>query len=384
MEVASRMNRSAFKSAKRTAGNSPAIYRWEPNAKLEMKSAKRTAESFRHAFSAARFTGLGVNFLIVNPALKGWAIFKRPLRGRYASTFRQLAVLLFVSCLLLSASCLLSFAQPGMPQPSSPLYGARPEAGTVSTGLPKALKNVGIDQRLNEQVPLDAVFKDEQGQEVRLGQFFKGKPVVLSLVYHSCPMLCTQVLNGQLGAFRNVSFNIDEQFEVVTVSFDARETPQLASAKKQTYIKGYNRPSGEAGWHFLTGDEVNINRLAEAVGFRFAWDEQTKQFAHASGIMVLTPEGKLARYFYGIDYPPKDLRLALVEASQNKIGTPVDALMLYCYHYDPITGKYGVVVMNVLRLAGIVTVILIVGMILVLRKRDPKSALAARESEISL
>ena len=290
---------------------------------------------------------------------------------------------LHVLVLLLTAHCslLTAFAQPGMPQPSSPLYGARPESGTVSTGLPKALKNVGIDQRLNEQVPLDAVFKDEQGQEVRLGQFFKGKPVVLSLVYYSCPMLCTQVLNGQLGAFRNVSFNIGEQFEVVTVSFDARETPQLASAKKQTYIKGYNRPSGEAGWHFLTGDEVNITRLTEAVGFRFAWDEQTKQFAHASGIMLLTPDGKLARYFYGIDYPPKDLRMALVEASQNKIGTPVDALMLYCYHYDPATGKYGVVVMNVLRLAGIVTVILIVGMILVLRKRGPNSTTQAAATE---
>jgi len=304
--------------------------------------------------------------------------------NRKAIIARRLVVAcLHVLVLLLTAHCslLTAFAQPGMPQPSSPLYGARPESGTVSTGLPKALKNVGIDQRLNEQVPLDAVFKDEQGQEVRLGQFFKGKPVVLSLVYYSCPMLCTQVLNGQLGAFRNVSFNIDEQFEVVTVSFDARETPQLASAKKQTYIKGYNRPSGEAGWHFLTGDEVNITRLTEAVGFRFAWDEQTKQFAHASGIMLLTPDGKLARYFYGIDYPPKDLRMALVEASQNKIGTPVDALMLYCYHYDPATGKYGVVVMNVLRLAGIVTVILIVGMILVLRKRGPNSTTQAAATE---
>jgi len=370
-------------SAQRTDENNPAIHRWGPNDKLERKSAKRTAGIFRHASSVARFTGLRLNFFIVNPALKCWAIFKRPLRGHYASIFRQVAVLLFVSCLLLSASCLLVFAQPGMPQPSSPLYGARPESGAVSTGLPKALKNVGIDQRLNEQAPLDAVFKDEQGQEVRLGRFFKGKPVVLSLVYYSCPMLCTQVLNGELGAFRNVSFNIGEQFEVVTISFDARETPPLALAKKQTYIKGYNRPGGEAGWHFLTGDEANIKRLAEAVGFHYAWDEQTKQFAHASGIMVLTPEGKLGRYFYGIDYPPKDLRLALVEASQNKIGTPVDALMLYCYHYDPATGKYGVVVMNVLRVAGIVTVIMIVGMILVLRKRGPNSALATRESEIS-
>jgi protein SCO1/2 len=205
-----------------------------------------------------------------------------------------------------------------------------------------------------------------------LSEFFKGKPVVLSLVYYSCPMLCTQVLNGELGAFRQVSFNIGEQYEVVTVSFDPKETPELAAAKKQTYVKGYNRAGGEAGWHFLTGDEANIKRLTEAVGFRYAWDEQTKQFAHASGIMLLTPQGKIARYFYGIEYRPGDLRLGLVEASQDKIGTPVDALMLYCYHYDPATGKYGAVVMNIMRLAGVVTVFLIAGMLLVLRRRSAK------------
>jgi protein SCO1 len=270
------------------------------------------------------------------------------------------------SCVLLSASCLLAFAQPGVPMPSSPLYGARPEAGSVSTGLPSALKKVGIDQRLNEQVPLDAVFKDEQGREVRLGDFFKGKPVVLSLVYYSCPMLCNQVLNGMLSSFRQVTFNAGEQFEVVTVSFDPRETPELAAAKKQTYVKAYNRPSANAGWHFLTGDEVNIKRLTEAVGFRYTYDEQTKQFAHASGIMVLTPEGKLARYFYGIEYPPKNLRLGLVEASQNQIGSPVDTLMLYCYHYDPATGKYGAVVMNIVKVAGVITIVLIAGLLLLL------------------
>jgi protein SCO1/2 len=276
-----------------------------------------------------------------------------------------------VFLLLLTAHCslLTVYGQPGVPQPNSPLYGARPESGSVSSGLPKVLKSVGIDQKLNEQVPLDAVFKDEQGREVHLGQFFKGKPVVLSLVYYACPMLCNQVMNGELGSFRQVSFNIGEQYEVVTVSFDPRETPDLATAKKSTYLKAYNRPGAEAGWHFLTGDAANIKRLTEAVGFRYVWDEETKQFAHASGIMVLTPEGKLARYFYGIEYPPKDLRLGLVEASQNKIGTPVDALMLYCYHYDPATGKYGAVVMNIMRLAGGVTLVLIVGMLLALRQR---------------
>ena len=282
-------------------------------------------------------------------------------------------------CLLLSAFCILQ-AQPGAPQPNSPLYGAAPALGQVSNGLPKVLKDVGIDQRLNEQIPLDAVFKDEQGHEVRLGQFFHGKPVVLSLVYYQCPMLCNQVLNGMMGTFRQVSFNIGEQFEVITVSFDPHETPDLATAKKSTYIKAYNRPGAEGGWHFLTGDEANIKRLTEAVGFRYHWDEQTKQFAHASGIMVLTPEGRLARYFYGIEYPPRDLRLGLVEASQNKIGTPVDTLMLYCYHYDPATGKYGAIVMNIVRLAGGVTLVLIVGLILVLRKRDNRRELVVRET----
>jgi protein SCO1/2 len=245
--------------------------------------------------------------------------------------------------------------------------------GQTSNGLPKVLNKVGIDQKLNEQLPLDAVFKDEQGNEVRLGQFFnQGKPVVVSLVYYQCPMLCNQVLNGMLGSFRQNAFNIGEQFDVVTVSFDTKETPQLAAEKKQTYVKGYNRVSGAAGWHFLTGDDANVKRLTDAVGFRYTWDEQTKQFAHASGIMIATPEGKLARYFYGIDYPPKDLRLGLVEASANKIGSPVDALMLYCYHYDPSTGKYGVVIMNVIRLAGIITIILIVGLLLLLRKISRK------------
>ena len=289
----------------------------------------------------------------------------------------RIAWRLIVCCLLLSAFCLLALGQPGVPMPSSPLYGARPETGPVSSGLPKALKNIGIDQRLNQQAPLDAVFKDEQGREVRLGVFFKGKPVVLALVYYSCPMLCNQVLNGMLSSFRRVTFNAGEQFEVVTVSFDPRETPALAAAKKQTYVKAYNRPSGDAGWHFLTGDEANIKRLTEAVGFRYAWDESTKQFAHASGIMVLTPEGKLARYFYGIEYSPRDLRLGLVEAAQNQIGSPVDTLMLYCYHYDPATGKYGAVVMNIVKVAGVLMIGLMAGLLFVLIKVGGRNQLAA-------
>ncbi len=283
-------------------------------------------------------------------------------------------------CLLLSAFCLLNFAQPGVPQPNSPLYGGGSNPGQVSAGLPPVLKKVGIDQKLNEQLPLDAVFKDEQGNDVRLGQFFKGKPVVIALVYYTCPMLCNQVMNGMLGSFRQTSLNIGEDFEVVTVSFDTKDTPAIAAAKKKTYIAGYNRPSGDGGWHFLTGDDANIRRLADAVGFRYTWDEQTKQFAHASGIMIATPAGKLARYFYGIDYPARDMRLALVEASENKIGTPVDALMLYCYHYDPSAGKYGVVIMNVIRIAGVVTLILMAIMFLVLRKITARRRLVVSEA----
>ncbi|MGQ0760794.1 MAG: SCO family protein [Acidobacteriota bacterium] len=273
------------------------------------------------------------------------------------------------SCFLLSAVCLLAHAQPGVPRPNSPLYGARPESGDVSTGLPPALKDVGIDQRLNEQVPLDAVFKDEQGREVRLGEYFKGKPVVLALIYYSCPMLCNQVLNGMLSSVRQVSFDAGEEYQIVAISFDSRETPELATAKKQTYVKAYNRSSGNAGWHFLTGDDANIKRVTDAVGFRYKWDDKTNQFAHASGMFVLTPEGKLARYFYGIEYQPRDVRLGLVEASQSRIGTPVDTLMLYCYHYDPRTGKYGPVVMNIMKVGGVITIGLIAGMLLMLRRR---------------
>ena len=282
--------------------------------------------------------------------------------------FHRHSCRLVVFCLVFSAFCLPALGQPGVPRPNSPLYGGGPSIGSTSTGLPPVLKKVGIDQKLNEQVPLDAVFKDEEGREVRLGQFFKGKPVVLSLVYYTCPMLCNQILNGMLSSFRQISFNAGEQFEVINVSFDPRDTPAIAAAKKQTYIKAYNRAGGEAAWHFLTGDEANVRRLADAVGFRYLWDEQTKQFAHASGIMILTPEGKLARYFYGVEYPPRDLRLGLVEASQNRIGTPVDTLMLYCYHYDPATGKYGAVVMNIMRVAGVITVGLMVGLFFFLRK----------------
>jgi len=279
----------------------------------------------------------------------------------------------FTLTFLFTTLCLPVFSQPGVPGPSSPLYGARPQSGAVSSGLPKALREVGIDQKLNHQLPLDLVFRNENGEPVKLGDYFGKKPVVLSLVYYECPMLCTQVLNGMVSAFKVLSFKGGDEFEVVTVSFDPRETPALATAKKKTYV-GYlpeaKRTPAASGWHFLTGDSESIKRLTEAVGFHYHFDEATNQFAHASGIMIATPEGKLARYFYGVEYSPKDLRLGLVEASQNKIGSPVDELLLYCFHYDPATGTYGVPIMRAIRVGGIATLFVMVALFFLMRRRS--------------
>jgi len=260
------------------------------------------------------------------------------------------------------------------PGPSSPLYGARPEAGNPSTGLPVALRDVRIDQKLDQQLPLDLVFRDENGQTVKLGQYFGRKPVVLALVYYDCPMLCTQVLNGMVTSFRVLPFQIGKEFDVVTVSFDPRETSALATTKKNVYVNYLPErmhAGAKEGWHFLTGDAASIAQLTDAVGFRYHYDEATKQFAHASAITVTTPEGKLSRYFYGIDYSARDLRLGLIESAQNKIGTPVDQLLLYCYHYDPATGKYGAAVMKIMRIAGVATVIAIVVMLFTLKRFHP-------------
>jgi protein SCO1/2 len=253
---------------------------------------------------------------------------------------------------------------------SAPLYSPRPELGPNGSGLPPALRDVKIEQRLSEQVPLDLQFKDESGRTVQLREYFNGtRPVILSLVFYKCPMLCNQILTGLLGSLRAQSFTVGKEFEVVTVSFDPRETPEDAAEKKESFISRYNRPGAEKGWHFLVGDPENIRRLTDAVGFRYGYDEKTNQFAHASGIMVLTPEGKLSRYFYGIEYDGRDLRLGLVEASNNKIGSLADQLLLYCYHYDPATGRYGPIVMNIMRLASVATIVGIVGLVLILRRR---------------
>jgi cytochrome c oxidase subunit II len=252
--------------------------------------------------------------------------------------------LFFLACLLPLAAV-----------PARAQYGRQPDV-RVTDGVPQPFRDVGLDQRLDAQVPLDLEFRDETGRAVRLGDYFRGKPVILVLAYYRCPMLCTQVLNGLLDALRGLPFVSGNEFQIVTVSFDPRETPELAAAKKKSYVEGYGRPGAEEGWHFLTGQQPAIDRLTQAVGFRSHYDARQGQFAHASGIMLVTPQGRLARYLYGTLYKVRDLRLGLVEASENKIGTPGDQILLYCYHYDPETGTYRAA-MNMVRVGGIVTVL---------------------------
>lgn len=279
-------------------------------------------------------------------------------------------VLAAVAVLLAVTSAL---AQGGSQHYTSPLYSPRTydpaNQAVQSSGLPEPLKKVGIEQRLNEQLPLDLKFKDENGREVALGEYFgKGKPVILALVYYECPMLCNQVLTGLTGSLKGMNFTAGKEFEVVAVSFDPRDTPEIAKAKKETYLANYGRPDTANAWHFLTGTPESIKKITESVGFKYEWDEATKQFAHAGGIQIATPEGKLARYFYGIDYAPKDVKFGLMEASSSKIGNPVEQLVLYCYHYNPASGKYGLAIMNVVRLGGVATLIGLAAMLLFLRR----------------
>lgn len=244
----------------------------------------------------------------------------------------------------------------------------------------RIFQEVGIDQKLDEQVPLDLEFRDEHGNVVKLDQYFHSKPIILSLVYYECPMLCTQILNGMVETFRTMKFSAGEEFTVLSVSFNPRETPELAAKKKNLYLTKYARKGTADGWHFLTGEETSIKPLADAVGFRYVYDEATKQYAHASGIMVLTPEGKVARYFYGIEYVADDLRFALVEASKNQIGSMVDQLLLLCYHYDPMTGTYGFVITRTLRIAGVLTILAIGGFIVLMLRRERRGSAEAAKS----
>jgi protein SCO1/2 len=251
----------------------------------------------------------------------------------------------------------------------------------VPNQKPAILDQVGLDQRLNQQVPLDLAFVDDHGQPVQLKQYFGSKPVILIMVYYQCPMLCTQVLNGFTGAMMGIRrFNIGREFDVVTVSIDPRDTAQDAAEAKARYLKRYRRPEAEQGWHFLTGKKDQIDALAQAVGFRYAWDPEVKQYAHASGIMLLTPQGRIAQYYYGIEYAPRDVQLGLVEASKGKIGSVVDQVLLYCYHYDPRQGRYGAAIFNILRLSALATVLVLGGFMLFMFRRD---ALAARRGRLT-
>ncbi len=224
-------------------------------------------------------------------------------------------------------------------------------------------KKVGFDQRLDEQVPLDLAFTDETGNSVKLSDYFGQKPVILVLAYYRCPMLCTQVLNGLTKSLRELNFTVGKEFTVLTVSFDPRETPELAAAKKKTYLDSYGRPGAEEGWHFLTGKQPAIDALTKAVGFRYAYDAKNDQFVHAAGIVILTPKGKISRYFRDIAFPVRDLRLGLVESSANKIGSPTDQILLYCCHYDPETGTYTASILNLVRAAGVAMVGVLAGMV---------------------
>jgi protein SCO1 len=235
---------------------------------------------------------------------------------------------------------------------------------------PPRLENVGIEQHLNAQVPPDLMFRDASGKTVKLGDYFGRKPLILNLVYYNCTMLCGEALAGLSSAMRLVKFDVGNEFDVITVSFDPRETPEMAAAKKKDYVGRYGRANAAAGWHFLTGQADSINALTKAVGFQYQYDAKTNQYAHATAIMVLTPQGRISRYFYGVDFPPKDLRMGLVEASQGKIGNAVDAVLLYCYHYDPETGKYGALVGNILRVAAAATILLLGGLLFILWRLD--------------
>jgi protein SCO1/2 len=243
-------------------------------------------------------------------------------------------------------------------------------AARAQSARPALLRDVGIDQKLNAQIPLDLGFRDETGRAVRLRDYFDGRPVILTLVYYECPMLCTQVLNGLVRSLQNISLEAGREFQIVTVSINPRETPQLAAAKKRIYTGIYGRPAAAGGWRFLTGEEQAIRQLARAAGFRYAYDPESGQFAHASGIMVLTPGGRLSRYLYGIQYPSRDLRLSLVEASAGRIGSPVDQILLFCYHYDPAAGKYGFAILNIVRALGLATVAAVAGLVWTLLRRE--------------
>ncbi len=243
---------------------------------------------------------------------------------------------------------------------------------TLAQGtLPKdVIKGVRFEQKLNSPIPLELTFRNESGQPVQLAEYFGQKPVILVFAYYDCPMLCTLVLNGLLDSLEGLAFDVGNQFQVVTVSIDPDETPALAAEKKDVYLEFYGRPGADQGWHFLTGDQAAIEELTQAAGFYYQYDPEQDEYAHPTGIMIVTPEGKIARYLYGIKYPSRDVRLGLVEAAENQIGSPVDQILLTCYHYDPVVGKYNLAIMNIIRIAGLATVALMGAAVLMMLHRE--------------
>jgi protein SCO1/2 len=276
----------------------------------------------------------------------------------------------------LAAALAAVCAAPAAAQQSRPL--SVPAPGKAATEQIPILKEIGIDQKLNAALPLDLEFNDEAGGVVKLRQFFGPRPVVLALVYYGCPMLCTQVLNGLAGSLQGVPFAVGQDYEVVVVSFDPGETPAMAAERKHQFVRRYIRDVREANIHFLTGREASIKALAGAVGFRYAWDQATSQFAHPAAITVLTADGRVSRYLYGVEFAPRDVKLALVEASEGRIGTLVDQAMLFCYHYDPERGRYGFVIMNVVRAGGALTLLALVGSIVLSLRRERRRSSAAQ------
>jgi protein SCO1/2 len=264
---------------------------------------------------------------------------------------------IFLRCIAVAAAALLLAGTPARAQAIGPI-----------------LQQIGIDQKLGQQLPLDLTFRDESGKTVALRQFFgSGKPVILTFAYYECPMLCTLVLNGALKAMRSMPLELGKDFDAVNISFNPRETPELAAAKRDMYTREYGRPGAAAAWHFLTGDEENIRKATAAAGFRYVWDPDTRQYAHASGIMVLTPDGKFARYYYGIEYSARDVRLGLVEAASNRIGSKVDQVLLLCFHYDPVTGKYGLIITRVIQVTGSATALALFGFVFLMLRRDRRN-----------
>ncbi|NOT48100.1 MAG: SCO family protein [Acidobacteria bacterium] len=293
--------------------------------------------------------------------------------NRAATKIRWVMQMLLV--VAVAAICGLSVFSQKSEHYNSPLYSPKtydPSNGT-SNGLPDALKKIGIEQKLGGQLPLETEFKDESGQTIKLGEFFnKGRPVIVAFVYYECPMLCNEVLNGLTGTLKGINLDAGKDFDVVAISFDARENekPDLARNKKESYTNRYGRPGTEKGWHFLTGSQASIESATKAAGFGFEWDEKSNQFAHAGGIMITTPDGRLARYFYGIDYAPKDVKFGIMESAENKVGNAADQLLLYCYHYDPATGKYGLAILSVMRIGAVLTVLGMGAMGLVFWRRN--------------